>query len=1494
MKQLTRSEFNKQGTTYKSVTSPASDNDVTQITDIVENNGNLAFSTDGSNYKTITKEVQSVNDISDIYPSKNALPSGIDGDVLCALTNGVLPLSLYEYNGTTNAWEYIDQVRENVVYLDKTSGLLYTFRAQNPYFYVTSYTKTSELTNDSNYATTTDVSNAVSAEETARQNADTTLQNNINAKYTKPATGIPKTDLAQGVQDSLGLADTALQDGSDVVSALGYTPYNASNPNNYTNVTASNMNGHLNINGVDTTVYDLPNDVATTTDVANAVAGKQDTIDATHKLSADLVDDTSTTNKFVTASDITNWNAKQNALSFDSTPTQNSTNPVTSGGVYTAVSAKQDTLTAGSNITISNNVISATVPQITVDNALSTTSENPVQNKVVTNALDGKMNTTDPVGTGTLSINRKANTTVGRYSTALGTLGTASGEASHAEGSSTTASGASSHAEGVGCFATNQGAHAEGMSSTASGVAAHAEGSGCAAVNNYSHAEGQGTFTSATAQHVFGKYNKSNANCVEIVGNGTGNTAALSSNARTLDWSGNEVLAGTSTATGFIVPNGTSSQFLKADGSTDSTTYATSSDLTTGLSGKQDIIGSSNKLSADLVDDTNTTNKFVTSADKTAWNGKQDALTQTQLNAVNSGVTSSTVSQVATNTSDIGTIEGLIPDQATTSNQLADKNFVNSSINAFAAYYITKNAAGDPFATKAELTSASTFYSGGVVRVPTTNDYCIVLADESKQSTTGVDPTTRYSYQGNQWEYQYTINDTPLTSAQLAALNSGITSALVTQIGTNTTAIAGKQDTITSTNKLDYSLIANTPTIIDVVQNGNMNAVTSNAVFDTFKPLRDELDTKQDTLTAGTGINIDNNNVISATGLSITIDSALSTTSTNPVQNKVVTSALNNRLDLTDTGSQVVIGNIEFEMNQNTSSGTLVFTTDHTVSENQTVMFQDTDGGLVVRADYAYATEVGEQDVLITPDYIAPILWDNATSLGKTGARWKDLHLGGNLTDGTNSISVANIVAKQNAITSTNKLDYSLIANTPTIPAAVTSINGLSGGTLTSPLIASGGDAATAAKIVLDQSHAGQITNNSTATIFGFTSNNATTLTVGHSSYALALRGSGTRPKYNSNDLALLSDVPSGTINDGTLTIQFNGSNVQTFTANQSTNATANIQALPNYSLSIGSTNGGNPRQVLFCSVNYTNFDSNSGAYFKLGAMSGHGNGSSYTFVEDIFINVNYQGTVTCQVYKYVQQAVTLDNVARNYGDVFYTIDTTNKIVYFYILLGQYSSAQFTPGTKIGAAKAVTSANGIVQYTGTPTYYSSGTKTWATGDSATYVRSNEVPTTSSIVDLIYPVGSYFITESSSYDTAAKVQEHFGGTWTQVTGRFLYGSSSAGSTGGSNNAIVVSHSHTFTGTQTSTSTDGSHTHLLTSYNNAGSRWLGNSSTAHHSNWGVGTDDQSVSAASAYYTQSTGSTHSHSFTATGTISTDGSSGTNANMPAYRTVFMYRRTA
>ena len=68
------------------------------------------------------------------------------------------------------------------------------------------------------------------------------------------------------------------------------------------------------------------------------------------------------------------------------------------------------------------------------------------------------------------------------------------------------------------------------------------------------------------------------------------------------------------------------------DDSSSTNKFVTASDKTT-WSGKQNAIDSSNKLSADLIDDTNSTNKFVTAADMAAWDGKLDE----NMGSVNAG-----------------------------------------------------------------------------------------------------------------------------------------------------------------------------------------------------------------------------------------------------------------------------------------------------------------------------------------------------------------------------------------------------------------------------------------------------------------------------------------------------------------------------------------------------------------------------------------------------------------------------------------------------------------------------------------------------------------------------------------------------------------------------------------------------------------------------------------------------------------------------------------
>lgn len=143
----------------------------------------------------------------------------------------------------------------------------------------------------------------------------------------------------------------------------------------------------------------------------------------------------------------------------------------------------------------------------------------------------------------------KDTTASGNYSHAEGYSTIASGYYSHAEGNHTTTSGTYAHAEGYFTKASGTFSHAEGSYTTASGDYSHAEGESTIASGQYSHAEGQLTIAQRRSQHVFGEYNildttgttSTRGKYIEIVGNGT---TAARANARTLDWSGNEWLAG--------------------------------------------------------------------------------------------------------------------------------------------------------------------------------------------------------------------------------------------------------------------------------------------------------------------------------------------------------------------------------------------------------------------------------------------------------------------------------------------------------------------------------------------------------------------------------------------------------------------------------------------------------------------------------------------------------------------------------------------------------------------------------------------------------------------------------------------------------------------------------------------------------------------------------------------------------------------------------------
>ena len=109
--------------------------------------------------------------------------------------------------------------------------------------------------------------------------------------------------------------------------------------------------------------------------------GKQDKIDADHKLSSDLVDDTNKTNKFVTSTEKSTWNGKQNAidsshkLSSDLVDDTNHTNKFVTSSEKETWNGKQDALT--------------------FDNTPTSGSNNPVKSGGIYTELAGKVNTSD-------------------------------------------------------------------------------------------------------------------------------------------------------------------------------------------------------------------------------------------------------------------------------------------------------------------------------------------------------------------------------------------------------------------------------------------------------------------------------------------------------------------------------------------------------------------------------------------------------------------------------------------------------------------------------------------------------------------------------------------------------------------------------------------------------------------------------------------------------------------------------------------------------------------------------------------------------------------------------------------------------------------------------------------------------------------------------------------------------------------------------------------
>lgn len=218
--------------------------------------------------------------------------------------------------------------------------------------------------------------------------------------------------------------------------------------------------------------------------------------------------------------------------------------------------------------------------------------------------------------------------------------------------------------------------------------------------------------------------------------------------------------------------------------------------------------------------------------------------------------------------------------------------------------------------------------------------------------------------------------------------------------------------------------------------------------------------------------------------------------------------------------------------------------------------------------------------------------------------------------------------------------------------------------------------------------------------------------------------------------------------------------------------------------------------------------------------------------------------------------------------------------------LASGNAAKIVKGTEIDTefnniATAVSTKADLASptFTGTPTL-PTGTVavTQSAGNNTTAIATTAF--VQAAIALLYPVGSIYTNATSSTNPGTLLGF---GTWTAFgAGRVMVGFDSgnalfdaAEETGGSANSSVVSHTHT----ATSTVTDPGHKHTFpTRYDFTGG---GNGFQSPYN--GLGTNVNSDTT-----TVTTGITVATS------VSTEGSSGTNANYQPYITVYMWKRTA
>lgn len=197
------------------------------------------------------------------------------------------------------------------------------------------------------------------------------------------------------------------------------------------------------------------------------------------------------------------------------------------------------------------------------------------------------------------------------------------------------------------------------------------------------------------------------------------------------------------------------------------------------------------------------------SALETGKADKSDTYTKSEVNDLVASATPSDYEQVkeqvAQNAADITAIDAKIPSQASAQNQLADKDFVNSSIATntatFRGTYNLVSALGLSVAQKdsySTVGAALKTYLDAQSVTQENNDYCFIQIPTADATPTEIARIDRYkcvvTVSGGvgatttSWEYEYSLNNSGFTAAQWAAINSGITSGLVEKLNDLPTA----------------------------------------------------------------------------------------------------------------------------------------------------------------------------------------------------------------------------------------------------------------------------------------------------------------------------------------------------------------------------------------------------------------------------------------------------------------------------------------------------------------------------------------------------------------------------------------------------------------------------------------------------------------------------------------------------------------------------------